>query len=89
MWRRLLLLTGLAALVTFFLRRHRPPEPADRPLDADPADELRRKLDEAREREDGSAVEAPDAVAELDQRRRDVHARARAAADEMRDTGSD
>jgi hypothetical protein len=89
MWRRLLLLTGLAALVTLFLRRRRPPEPADGPLEVDPAHELRRKLDEVRERDDEPAEEAPDAVEELDLRRRDVHARARAAADEMRDAGSD
>lgn len=88
MWRRLLLLTGLAAFVAFFLRRRRPSPPAEVGLEADPAEELRRRLDEAREREDATA-EAPDAVAELDERRRDVHARARAAADEMRDSGSD
>jgi len=85
MWRRLLVLTGLAALVAYVLRR-RPAAPATEP-DADPADELRRKLDETRAR----AEPEPDVelTEDLDERRREVHDRARAAADEMRGSSTD
>jgi hypothetical protein len=82
MWRRLLVVTGLAALVAYFLRR-RQPVPA--PIEADPAEELRRKLDESRGRPDDTTAPADD----LDDRRKDVHDRARAAADEMRSSNPD
>jgi hypothetical protein len=82
MWRRLLVVTGIAALVAYFLRR-RSPAPAS--IEADPAEELRRKLDETRGRSDGTTEPATD----LDDRRQDVHDRARAAADEMRGSNPD
>ncbi len=64
-------------------RRGTPPEPA-----ADPAEELRRKLDESRGGEPAPAEpptaepEAPEAG--LEERRRAVHDRGRAAIDAMR-----
>lgn len=88
MWRRLLVLTGIAALAAWFLRRGREaPLPAVGP---DPSEELRRRLDEARLREEAVApeepVSAPEAPGDLDTMRRDVHDRARAAVDEMRES---
>lgn len=87
MWRRLLVLTGLAALAAWLLRRRTPVEPyVEGRLDAfstDPAEELRRKLDETRGRASDEEAPAP-AAGDLDGRRREVHDRARAAADEMR-----
>lgn len=85
MWRRLLVVTGLAALVAYFLRRR---SPAPAPIEADPAEELRRKLDEARGRTDDAATE-PEPATDLDDRRQEVHDRARAAADEMRGSKPD
>ena len=82
MWRRLLVVTGLAALVAYFLRRR---SPAPKPIEADPAEELRRKLDETRGRPDDPTEPATD----LDDRRQEVHDRARAAADEMRGSTAD
>jgi hypothetical protein len=84
MWRRLLIVTGLAALAAYFLRRHRPAavSPA---VDVDPAEELRQKLEEARDRDEPE----PSDEGELDARRRDVHDRARAAADEMQRSSPD
>ena len=77
--RRLLALLGGIALVRAWLARRRP-----RPT-ADPADELRRKLDESRtlvgEQEDLSSGETP---VDADERRREVHERGRATIDEMR-----
>jgi hypothetical protein len=80
MFRRLLVLTGLVALVAYLLRRRPVPAAAVEP-DVDPAEELRRKLDETRARAEPEAAELGD---DLDARRRDVHDRARASADEMR-----
>jgi hypothetical protein len=86
MWRRLLLITGLAALVGYFLRRR--PYVESR-LDGfiDPAEELRQKLDEARSR-DGAPAEA-ELSDDLDARRREVHDRARASTDQMRGSTSE
>jgi hypothetical protein len=74
----------LGALWIFrWFRRGSPPEPA-----ADPAEELRRKLEESRVDEPAPAEppapepEAPEAG--LDERRRAVHDRGRAAIDAMR-----
>jgi hypothetical protein len=82
MWRRLFVLAALAALAAYFFRRRVPAAPFVEV--SDPADELRRKLDETRAAalvdEDGG--DSP--VADLDARRREVHDRARAAVDEMR-----
>jgi hypothetical protein len=79
MWRRLLIITGIAALVAWYLRRRQEPDHGLEPA-PDPAEELRRKLDEVRERQAEATVEAED----VDARRREVHERGRAAADEMR-----
>ena len=73
---------GAAGVAYRTLRRR--PSPA-----ADPrADELRRKLDEskpiAEEREEFEAGETPVDEVSLEDRRADVHARGRAAAEEMR-----
>ncbi|HEU0303013.1 MAG TPA: hypothetical protein VFR32_00390 [Gaiellaceae bacterium] len=84
MWRRLLLLTGLAAFVAYVLRR-RPCVESRLEAYVDPADELRRKLDESRGRE----AEPAELTDDLDARRREVHDRARASADEMRGSSTD
>lgn len=89
MWRRLLLLSGLAAFAAYVLRRRPLVEPyAEGRLEGlveDPADELRRKLDEARSRE----AEPAELTDDLEARRRAVHDRARASADEMRGSADD
>lgn len=82
-------LAGLAAARAILSRRRSVPTPAP----ADPrADELRRKLAEARdmadEREEFESAETPVDKAEppgdLAERRREIHERGRAAAEEMR-----
>jgi len=79
---------GTGALFAFRwrLRRRRPSEAA-----VDPAEELKRKLEESRE-----AEPQPDPPAEpeqpqtgVDERRRLVHERGRAAIDQMNDRGED
>jgi hypothetical protein len=75
----LLIVTGIAALVAWYVRRRHGPAEVAEPA-RDPAEELRRKLDEVRERQ----AEAADDAEDLDARRRQVHERGRAAADEMR-----
>jgi hypothetical protein len=80
--KRLLFLLGLAALVGVLWRRRR--RPATELQVPDPADELRRKLDEARESEIVS-----DLTEDLDERRRSVHERARSAAEEMHSPSTD
>jgi hypothetical protein len=85
MWRRLLVLTGLVALAAYLLRRRPVPAVAVGP-DVDPAEELRRKLDETRARAEPEAAELSD---DLDARRREVHERARASTDEMRGSSSE
>jgi hypothetical protein len=70
---------GVAALVRR-LRRRSTPEVEE--AGADPADELRRKLDEARAVEPEPAPPAADTV---ETRRADVHEQGRAALDEMRE----
>ena len=87
MWRRLLVLAVLAALVAHVLRR-RSAATASEPA-VDPAEELRRKLDETR----ANAEPEPEAETalsdDLAERRRQVHERARAARDEMRGPSPD
>ncbi|MET0938996.1 MAG: hypothetical protein ABWY51_07215 [Gaiellaceae bacterium] len=85
MFRRLLVLTGLVALAAYLLRRRTVPA-AGVEHDVDPAEELRRKLDETRARAEPEASELSD---DLDARRREVHERARTSADEMRDSSSE
>lgn len=89
--RRILALVGGLAVARALLRRR--PQEAPPPELPDPrADELRRRLDEARgladEREEFEAGETPVDRAEpldADARRREVHDRGRAAIDEMRE----
>jgi hypothetical protein len=80
--RRLLALLGGIALVRAWLARRRMRAAPD------PADELRRKLEESRElaadQEEFAAGETP---VDADERRREVHERGRAAIDEMRGDG--
>ena len=85
-------------------------DPAGSETAGDPAEELRRKLDETKGRGEGSETDAapepanadappepprgdappiPTSVEELDAKRREVHDRARAAADEMHRTSTD
>ena len=83
--RRLLTGLGVAAgaLLVFrglFRRRKRKPAPEAAP---DPADELKRKLAESRTDEDAPAPEPETAQQSLDERRRAVHDKARAAIDDM------
>ena len=69
---------GAAYVLSRRLRRRGAPEPA-----ADPAEELKRKLEESR----GAPAAEPEpepAGGSLDERRRAVHDKARAAIDEMR-----
>lgn len=84
--RRFLALLGglaLARALRAFLRR----QPAREPAPDTRAEELRRKLDEARgleaDREEFDAGETRVDEADADARRRDVHERARATIDEM------
>ena len=83
MWRRFLVLMGIAAIAAWFVRRGR--DSAEHTVGPDPSEELRRRLEEARRREGGAEVPSAEAVEppDLDARRRDVHDRARAAVDEM------
>ncbi len=97
--RLLIALAGLVALGGWLARRRRrEPEYALQAPEADPAEELRRRLDAARagaapdESETGAPTpEAPPeaAPADLDERRRSVHERGRAAIDDMRGSTSD
>ena len=83
------LLTGIglataAAVVLARFRRRKPAQP--QPAGPDPADELKQKLAETRAEEPGppdqeASPEEP--AAPLDERRREVHDRARAAIDDM------
>lgn len=99
----LLALAGVVWL--YLKRGGRRPEPVESvPPAADPAEELRRKLHETRDEPVSHLAEpeppqadppepvepsAPVVSEELDARRREIHERARAAAEEMRDTSSD
>ena len=69
---------GAAFVLSRRLRRRHAPEAA-----ADPAEELKRKLEESRTAGSSPAIAEP-AGNSLDERRRAVHDRARAAIDEMR-----
>lgn len=91
MKRWLALFAGGFGLAAFLRRRHR-----SIPVEIAPADELRRRLAESRvgeplervepevEPESVPVVEPEGAADRLDERRRDVHDRARAAIDELR-----
>jgi hypothetical protein len=91
-------LIGLAALGRWLARRGHPDTspagsveataPAESQA-ADPAEELRRKLADARvaEQDDASTAEVP--AETLDERRARVHAKAREAIDSMSDSSAD
>jgi len=107
MKRRLVWLVALAGLIWLYVRRgvRRPQPVVQIPPAGDPAEELRRKLEETKERGEGPAdhlaapepeprsdpVEpsAPVVSEELDAKRRELHERARSATDEMRRSSSD
>jgi hypothetical protein len=90
--RKLLIGGGIAVAGGALYRKLRRKKPAAEP---DPAAELRRKLDESRatvqERDEFESGEVPVDRAEpgIDERRRDVHRRAQASIEEMRDTPSE
>ena len=77
---------GLATMFAWFFRRLRKPQPA--PAQPDPAEELKQKLAESRT-EKAMPPPEPDPEPEqsvgIDERRREVHERAQAAIDQMRD----
>jgi len=75
---------GIAALVHWWKRRESEPAVTAPSAPAnDPAEDLRRKLDESREVSEPE--DAPEPVAEaVDERRADVHEQGRAALDEMK-----
>jgi hypothetical protein len=83
MRRSLAWLTCAVGIAWIFRRLRRRPEAEV----ADPAEELRRKLDEARGEEPAVAEPEPEPAAPLDERRRAVHDRGRASIDEMRERG--
>jgi hypothetical protein len=92
MRRRLFWLLALSALAWLWLKRGgRQPQPViDVPPAGDPAEELRRKLDETKEHgEEGAASAATAGSDEVDAKRQEVHDRARSAADEMRRSSPD
>jgi hypothetical protein len=77
---------GLATMFAWFFRRLRKPQPA--PAQPDPAEELKQKLAESRTEEAAPPPEPdpePEQPMGIDERRREVHARAQAAIDQMRD----
>ncbi len=90
MKRRAVWLLALLGLLWLFRRALGRPEPVHvAPADEaepgadDPAEELRRKLGQARERSEPAAGE------DVEERRRTLHEQARASADEMRRSASD
>lgn len=87
--RKLLIGGGIAVAGGALYRKLRRKKPSPEP---DPAEELRRKLDESRatveERDEFEAGEVTVDQAEpgIDERRHDVHRRAQASIDEMKDS---
>ena len=85
-------LVGIAAAARYLARRSRAatPPPAPATTQADPAEALRRKLDEARTEPSAPPPPDPPAAEEapretLDERRARVHAKAEAAIAEMQE----
>jgi hypothetical protein len=80
---------GLGVGVAWLFRRLRKPQPAPA---ADPAEELKQKLEESRaaesERPGKEPAAKPEPAAPLDERRRAVHDRARASIDDMHGRGT-
>lgn len=82
-------LLGIAALGRWLSQRRHPPESAPEPPATaadDPAEELRRKLADARQPEPD--VDPAPAEETLEERRARVHAKAREAIDAMGDDGA-
>jgi hypothetical protein len=85
---------GLATMFAWFFRRWREPQPAPpqpAPPQPDPAKELKQKLAESRAEEATPEPEPepePEHPMGIDERRREVHERAQAAIDQMRDPPS-
>ena len=78
---------GLATVFAWFFRRRRKPQTT--PSQPNPAEELKQKLAETRAEAPGAQPEPKEPEPEteaagLDERRRDVHERARASIDKMR-----
>jgi hypothetical protein len=87
--RRFTALAGILGFTWWRSRKKRavlaPPPPAPQ---ADPADELRAKLAEARDADDGDEVESGEKpveeAADVETKRQEAHDRARAAMDDLR-----
>ena len=79
MKRLLALLAGALGLTALLRRRQQPV------LALDPADDLRAKLAQTRATAEAQQEEAASPGTPVDDRRADVHARARQAIDELRD----
>ena len=88
-----LITLGIAALVKKLRSRKASQAPvAEAPAAAgadDPADELRRKLDETREPAPATPSPGPAPEESVEERRADVHGEARAAIDEMQASSED
>ena len=89
---------GAAALWRFFTRRSAEPAHEPEPAAPDPAEELRRKLAEARETVDdrdeydaaeGTPVDEVEEPRSLEERRRAVHQQAQEALGRMQQEGED
>jgi hypothetical protein len=82
-------IVGIAALARLLHRRRHAAEPAVETPAADPAEELRRALDEQRdvEPEPVAAPAADEPEPSPDERRADVHARGESAIARMREGG--
>ena len=106
MRRRLFWLLAIAGFVWLWLRSggRRPQPVVHTPPGGDPADRLRRKLDESKDRGEAEAPPAegpagakavaseppaPAVSEDLDAKRREIHERARSAAEEMRHSNDD
>jgi hypothetical protein len=76
MGRLIAVLLGGAGMFAFWRRRRKPAEP-----EVSPADELRTKLAESRAA--GAEEPEPELESDLEQRRREVHERAKGAIDEL------
>ena len=79
MKRLVALLLGGLGLGAFLKRR------SDAPLGPSPADDLRAKLAEAKATADAQVEDAAEPETTVDDRRADVHAKARRALDELKD----
>ena len=80
MKRLLALAVGLFGLRALLRRRAHPA-----PDGPSPADDLRQKLAESRAAEEAQAEEAAEPATSVDDRRADVHARARQTIDELKE----